>query len=521
MFRHEPARAVTVGILLLFAAPALIRADEEPDWRAKALALNNVTGNTPIKAEIDAIVAKPEDAKKLLAAAKTLAAEKDQPLNYNAAYILGTAALKLKDAVAAKTFYLICLDQGLRLRSAQQAGPAYEGLDKVLDLLKQNKQLDLFATVCQELIETLEHAGSEEASERVLRRWIQALIQQKKTKEAEQLVDRLIKIRPGWRGLVIKAELQQESDKLDLAAETYQRALELIAKDDEIKAADKKKLVANIRSVLGGLYENSHPDKALEQFEELVKEYPKENSYKRQLIRALARMAKKERARKLLAELPKTDWQNIELKGSLDRDDGKFADAAKSYENVLEMIGTDKSIAPSEKKDLLTEVHYLLSGIYVDADDIDRAAQELQLLLKDNPDNPAYNNDLGYIWADHDMHLDKAEKMIRKAIEEDKKKNKTNGDEGANAAYLDSLGWVLFKQGKFAEARPFLEKAVQTKEGRHVEIYDHLGEVNLALGQKKAAEEAWRKGIEAAGKSRREQERKTHVEKKLKQLQNQ
>ena len=48
------------------------------------------------------------------------------------------------------------------------------------------------------------------------------------------------------------------------------------------------------------------------------------------------------------------------------------------------------------------------------------------------------NNDLGYLYAEQGKNLEKAETMIRKAV----------ADEPENSAYLDSLGWVLFKRGK-------------------------------------------------------------------------
>ena len=59
-----------------------------------------------------------------------------------------------------------------------------------------------------------------------------------------------------------------------------------------------------------------------------------------------------------------------------------------------------------------------------------------------NPDDAGVNNDLGYLYADQGKNLEKAEAMIRKAVQE----------EPDNGAYLDSLGWVLFKRGKVKEA---------------------------------------------------------------------
>ncbi|MCS6850151.1 MAG: tetratricopeptide repeat protein, partial [Gemmataceae bacterium] len=152
-----------------------------------------------------------------------------------------------------------------------------------------------------------------------------------------------------------------------------------------------------------------------------------------------------------------------------------------------------------------------------------KATEHLQRLLKDKPNDPTYNNDLGYIWADHNRNLEEAERLIRKALEEDRKQRRADPDlrpedDKDNAAYLDSLGWVLFKQKKYQEAKKYLLEAVKDKEGQHVEIYDHLGDVHMALGEKAEAMAAWKKAIESAGPSRREQQRKAAVEKKLKAL---
>ena len=110
------------------------------------------------------------------------------------------------------------------------------------------------------------------------------------------------------------------------------------------------------------------------------------------------------------------DWCNVELKGWLQQETNHTADAAKTYEGLLKLIPKDESLAKDEKAELVADVHYILSGVYVELDKIDTAAEHLQLLLKQHPDEPKYNNDLGYIWADHDMHLDEAERMIRKAL---------------------------------------------------------------------------------------------------------
>src|SRR5262249_30128178 len=117
------------------------------------------------------------------------------------------------------------------------------------------------------------------------------------------------------------------------------------------------------------------------------------------------------------------------------------------------------------------------------------------------------------------------EKLIRQAIDKDREARKKLAKEKPelakelekdNAAYLDSLGWVLFKQKKYAEAKKFLQDALEQEEGRHLEIYDHLGDCLLKLGEKSAAIDAWKKGIDTAVESRRDKIRKAEVEKKIK-----
>jgi predicted negative regulator of RcsB-dependent stress response len=82
-------------------------------------------------------------------------------------------------------------------------------------------------------------------------------------------------------------------------------------------------------------------------------------------------------------------------------------------------------------------------------------------------------------------------------------------------AYLDSLGWVLFKQRKFEDAKKYLLEALKDKNAQHIEIFDHLGDTYMALGLREEAVSAWRQGLTVAGEERREQERKRIVEKKL------
>jgi tetratricopeptide (TPR) repeat protein len=246
----------------------------------------------------------------------------------------------------------------------------------------------------------------------------------------------------------------------------------------------------------------------------------------RRMIQAIAKQGRADEALKLTdnyVKQRKEHWRAFELKGWVLRELGKYEDSAKTYEDVLDRIAKDKNLEKKDRESFAEGCRYILSGIYVDMNQIEKAADHLKAILSEKPDNPTYNNDLGYIWADHDMNLPEAEKLIRKALDEDRKQRRKENpdikpeDDQDNAAYLDSLGWVLFKQKKYKEAKEALLAATKDrKEGQHVEIYDHLGDVHMALGEKKEAVEAWKKGLEKVGTSKRELERKAKVEKKVK-----
>jgi tetratricopeptide (TPR) repeat protein len=239
-------------------------------------------------------------------------------------------------------------------------------------------------------------------------------------------------------------------------------------------------------------------------------------------IKATAKQGKFDQAIKMVDNLlkKKSDWRDQYLKGWVLHEAGKLEDAAASYEDVIKEVAKDNRLEQDEKNEFIEQYRYEVSNIYVELKQIDRATGHLEFLLKKQPDNPVYCNDLGYILADHDMKLDEAEKLIRKAIELDRDRRKkskkfdpkTDRDSGA---FLDSLGWVLHKQKKNQEARDWLIKALEDKSAQHIEIFDHLGEVHMALGERDAAIRAWENGLKAVGENRRDQAIKAAVEKKL------
>ncbi len=231
-------------------------------------------------------------------------------------------------------------------------------------------------------------------------------------------------------------------------------------------------------------------------------------------IQSITKMGKFDEALKQIEELMQVSdhWQIRQIRAWILREAGRFKEAVEGYQDVLQSVSTDRDLEADERQKYEDRYRSILSNLYVDLGEIKKATDLLRTLAKRHPDEPGYLNDLGYIMADNDMNLEEAEKFIRKAIDLDRKRKKSGKVSGA---YLDSLGWVLFKQKRYKEAKEWLLKAVEDKNAQHIEIYDHLGEAHLALGETEAALAAWKRGVEVAGASRREQVRKKRVLEKI------
>jgi tetratricopeptide (TPR) repeat protein len=191
---------------------------------------------------------------------------------------------------------------------------------------------------------------------------------------------------------------------------------------------------------------------------------------------------------------------------------GRYEAAVSECEETLKKFTAGKQVR---------EVRYTLSNVFSIQGDHEKSEEQLRLILDVSPEEPLANNNLGYQMADRKVNLDEAERLIRRAVEVDRLIRKDVDEDGENASYLDSLGWVLFRKGKLDEAREWLEKAVALPDGAdHAEIWDHLGDVLAKLEQPARAREAWQTALklyatEAGSKS---DGRRAEVEKKLKTL---
>lgn len=116
----------------------------------------------------------------------------------------------------------------------------------------------------------------------------------------------------------------------------------------------------------------------------------------------------------------------------------------------------------------------------------DKAADLFRRSISLDPANAADAcNYLGYMWAEQNTHLDEAEEMIKRALQADPN----------NGAYLDSLGWVEFRQGKFEQALADLLRATKNMSRDDAVVFEHIGDTYLKLNKGPQALEAWQKAV--------------------------
>lgn len=116
-------------------------------------------------------------------------------------------------------------------------------------------------------------------------------------------------------------------------------------------------------------------------------------------------------------------------------------------------------------------------------DRIDLVEQDLKAILQREPANAGALNTLGYTLADRTTRYQEAYEYIKRALEL----------QPDDFAILDSMGWVLFKLGKHAEALTYLRRSWDA--GQDTEVAAHLGEVLWATGDQAGAREIWQRAL--------------------------
>ena len=154
----------------------------------------------------------------------------------------------------------------------------------------------------------------------------------------------------------------------------------------------------------------------------------------------------------------------------------KYKESVGAYDRAMERIGD-----PSKSNWGL----YYSRGIALErSGGWERAEKDFLKALEFEPEQPYVLNYLGYSWVERGKNLDQAQAMIERAVKQRQ-----------NDGYIvDSMGWVLYRLGKYEDAVQHLERAVQLRPQDPV-INDHLGDAYWRVGRKHEARFQWHRAI--------------------------
>jgi tetratricopeptide (TPR) repeat protein len=193
----------------------------------------------------------------------------------------------------------------------------------------------------------------------------------------------------------------------------------------------------------------------------------------------------------LLGENSQTDEAVKILKAQLHGDAGD----RETYLNIAQVYERGRHYQQAEEAAHAAEVlpgqarenemvWFLLGAIYERQKFFDKAEEQFKKVLSVNPKNAPVLNYYGYMLGDLGIRLDEAETLVQQALKEDP----------FNGAYLDSLGWIYFRENKFSASEITLRKAVE-RERHDATIHSHLGDLYAKTGRSDLAAAEWEKSL--------------------------
>jgi Flp pilus assembly protein TadD len=161
-------------------------------------------------------------------------------------------------------------------------------------------------------------------------------------------------------------------------------------------------------------------------------------------------------------------------------------DLLRGRQRFLEAIGAyDRAIARIKTPGPTDWIVFYDRGIcYERSRQWGKAEADFKHALALAPDQPFVLNYLGYSWADMGENLTQARAMIDRAVQ-----HRPN-----DGAIVDSLGWVMLRQGEVTDAVRTLERAVEL-DPEDASINGHLGDAYWAAGRKLEAVYQWRRAL--------------------------
>ncbi|MCU1231483.1 MAG: tetratricopeptide repeat protein [Acidobacteria bacterium] len=204
----------------------------------------------------------------------------------------------------------------------------------------------------------------------------------------------------------------------------------------------------------------------------LVDKFASEPWLNARYIEMLSRSGDKDRARVAAATQTKFGPRNVIAAA-------EAYVALEDYPTALAIVKDALKSKPDE-----VDLQFELGSAYERSGDRTNAEQAFQQILAKHPEHAATLNYLGYMWAESGTNLERAAEMLNRAVSQ----------EPRNGAFIDSLGWVYYRQGKLDLAEKYLTDATKLLP-RDATVHEHLGDVLVKRGDYNRALSTYRMAL--------------------------
>ena len=162
----------------------------------------------------------------------------------------------------------------------------------------------------------------------------------------------------------------------------------------------------------------------------------------------------------------------------------------ENYNKAISSLSVGKQLV-FDNPGMLGQFYSSLGDSYHALEQHEKSDESYTKALELDPNNVFVLNNFSYYLSLREENLEKAAEMAQKA----------NEIEPNQVSFEDTYAWVLFKQGKYEDAKLWLEKAMRHGGDAHGEIHEHLGDVLFKIGDESGAVGQWVIAKELGGAS--------------------
>lgn len=166
-----------------------------------------------------------------------------------------------------------------------------------------------------------------------------------------------------------------------------------------------------------------------------------------------------------------------------------LTDAKRNEEAVKSLLAGSKLVVDNDYQ--LKEFYVRLADNYNTLKNYSESDKYYEKALKLDPKDPLVLNNYSY-------YLSLRKENLERAAEMSKLSNDLRPDQ---PSYLDTYGWILYVQGKYDDARIWIQKAIDNGGAENGTILEHMGDIMFKLGNSDSALEYWKKAKSAGDAS--------------------